>query len=164
MNLELDWPQIRHICMQARRSALHQAIATVNEDGTPQVTPIGSLWLDPLEPRGMYVDLFNRALARNVDRGERVSVLAVDARYRVWFAALAKGKFDQAPAIRLSGRVGPRRRATEDEAAKIRTLFRKARFLRGYKLLWSRLDWIRDVEFDTVIPVRVGAMTKHLYH
>lgn len=145
---------------RARRSALHHAFATIGADGEAQVAPIGSLWLDPREPRGVYIDVFNRELAGNLDRARRVTILAVDARKRMWAAALLRGQFPVYPALRLSGSAGERRQATAAEAERFRRMFRPFRWTRGHRLLWRHVDTVREIRFDTVAPVRIGRMTR----
>ena len=48
MQMKENWADIKKLFGQAFRSSFHYALATVNEDGEPHVTPIGSLILcDP---------------------------------------------------------------------------------------------------------------------
>lgn len=162
MNLEQDWSDIRAVFVAARRRGLHHALATVNDDGTPQVTPIGSLWLHGDRPRAIYFDMFNRRLASNLNARQRVMVMAVDPRYSLWIAAFVRGHFTRHLAIRLAGTVSPRRRPQDEETRRIERLFRRTRFTRGSRLLRSRIEWIRDIDFDAVAPVRVGRMTSAL--
>jgi hypothetical protein len=112
---ETAWSSARHIAARALTSSLHAAIASVDPDGAPHVTPIGSLMLSPEPGRGIYFDVFNARLARNVDADPQVAVLVVDSRKLVWLRALVSGQFRAAPGIRLQGTVGPRRHATEAE-------------------------------------------------
>jgi hypothetical protein len=162
MDLTADWAEIRGVFVRAQRSGLHQAFATVAPDGSPHVTPIGSLSLHPQEPRGIYLDLFNQQLSKNLDRAPRVSVLAVDAHYTMWLGALLRGRFSRAPGVRLFGVASERRRAREEEVERFQRRFRRVRFTRGYQLLWGRFEWVRDITFERVEPVRIGAMTRSI--
>lgn len=89
--------------------------ATINEDNTPTITPVGSLVLSSTHPHGYYFDVFNRALAANLDRGPEVAVLAVDNRKFFWLKSIMVKRFNTLPAIRLTGRVSPRRVALAED-------------------------------------------------
>jgi uncharacterized protein len=99
---------------RARASSLHCAVASLDPDGSPHVTPIGSVLLG--EPgRAVYFDAYNVALARNLDRDPHCAMLAVDSRKASWLRALLRGRFDKAPGVRLIGTVAPARPATSAE-------------------------------------------------
>jgi hypothetical protein len=99
---------------RARASSLHCAVASLDPDGSPHVTPIGSVLLS--EPgRAVYFDAHNVALARNLDRDPHCAMLAVDSRKASWLRALLRGLFDKAPGVRLIGTVSPARPATSAE-------------------------------------------------
>ena len=93
MTQELDatdpdvWRSARAVVRRARTSSLHCAIASIDANGSPHVTPIGSVMLgDP--GQAIYLDVFNVALGRNLDRDPRCSVLAVDSTKLTWARAL----------------------------------------------------------------------------
>jgi len=188
MELERDWREIRRIFGRAQRSALHSAFATTSPDGTPHVSPIGSLWLVRDEPRGYYLDVYNMQLARNLDaarslegasaegdlqegdleegavqEGGRVTILAVDARYSMWLRALLVGRFPTWPGVRLTGVAGPRRKPSAEEFRQLQKQFKPFAWTRGYNLLWKRIERVREIAFDGVQPVKIGPMTKHLH-
>jgi hypothetical protein len=161
-DLEQHWPAIRRVFAAARRTSSHFAIASVNADGTPHVTPIGSVFLT--EPgRGFYFELFTRGLPQNIQHNQRICVMAVNSGKLFWLRALFNGRFPEPPAIRLLGYAGERRKATAAEQARWQQLVAPTRFLKGYDLLWRRTDYVRELFFDGYVPVRVGAMTKGLW-
>ena len=45
MEIGSNWETIRAVFEEAYKSCVHFAVATVNEDGSPHVTPIGALIL-----------------------------------------------------------------------------------------------------------------------
>ena len=52
--LDEQWETAWALVNRSFRSPLHYAFASVNPDGTPHVTPIGSLLLREDEPTGFY--------------------------------------------------------------------------------------------------------------
>ena len=64
--------------------------------------------------------------------------------------------------FRLSGTAGPRRLASAEEQYLWRRKVRRLRRLRGHDMLWGQLTHVRDLGFDAVTPVRIGALTRHL--
>jgi hypothetical protein len=157
----LDWPEVRNIVRRAVRSSLHCSVASINDDGSPHVTPIGSVMLT--EPgRALFFEVFTTQLVRNLERDPRLCVLAVDTGKRFWLESLARGRFERPPGVRLTGTAGPRRAATSDEQARFERAVRPLRVLKGYRLLWSNVRNVRDIEFHSIVPVRLGAMTRDL--
>ncbi len=156
-----QWNQIRRHFGRTFRSSLHYAIATVSEDGTPYVSPIGSLIL--LEDnRGFYFEYFTRRLPINLKKNQRVAVLAVDSSKWFWLTSLFRGKFRRPPALRLLGTAGVRRKATEREMALWKKRIRPFRGLKGYDLLWSDMDEVREIVFDECLNVNLGEMTARI--
>jgi Pyridoxamine 5'-phosphate oxidase len=157
----LSWPEVRDIVRRTMRSSLHSSIASINDDGSPHVTPIGSLMLtDPW--RGLFFEVFTTQLLRNLDRDPRLCVLAVDSRKRFWLESVARGRFGRAPAVRLTGTAGARRDATLEERARFERAVRPLRGFKGHGRLWGNVRHVRDIEFEAVLPVRLGAMTRGL--
>ena len=153
-----DWSTHRRTVGRAVRSSLHCVIATTGPDGTPHVTPIGSVVLT--EPgRGIYLEIFASRLGRNLDHDPRFCLLAVDSSKGFWLESLVRGRFTKPPGIRLTGTAGPRREATEQEQARFRRQVAPLRMTRGHRILWTRGDRARDLYFDAAIPLRLGAMT-----
>ena len=112
---EPSWQQARRILRNGLASNLHCSIASVDPEGRPHVTPIGSVMLAPEPGRGLYFDILNARLSRNVDAQPSVCVLAVDSRKTVWLRALVSGRFTDPPGVQLDGTAGPRREATRSE-------------------------------------------------
>ncbi|MEC3918747.1 pyridoxamine 5'-phosphate oxidase family protein [Nocardia sp. CDC160] len=158
MTLEQHWAQIRDTVNRAS----HCAIASVNADGTPTVTPIGTVFLRDTAT-GFYFDQYTEALARNVDADARVCLLAVDSRPLFWFRSLLTGRFPAPPGVRLYGTVGPKRAATTEELRRVRNRVRIPLHLKGGRLLWSDFSQVRDLTFTDYRPVRYPHMMSHLW-
>jgi hypothetical protein len=160
-DLYAAWPQIAALCRASFRSSLHFAIASNGHDGHPHLTPIGSLLA--LEPgHAMYFDLFAGGLRTRLDADPRVCVMAVDSSRWTWLRALWSGRFKHAPALRLYGRAGVRRPATPEEKGRFHKRVGWLLKLKAARLLWERLDHVRELHFDTCQPVRIGSLTRSL--
>lgn len=154
MNLYDDWKEIRRVFARAP----YASIATLDSEGFPHVTPIGSLILHREPGRAFWFERFTSAMPRNLEGESRLCAMAVDARLGLWARALFAGRFPAAPGVRLAGSAGVRRRPTEREVQIFRRRVRLARWTRGYDMLWGKFDWGREVTFDRVLPVQLGRM------
>jgi hypothetical protein len=154
VELSARWPEIRRLW----KSTQFGAFATFGPEG-PQVTPIGSVYLHKTEPRGYYHPIFAARLMKTLTQDPRFELLFVDTGTLPWLTALVRGRFDRLVAARLKGHaVGPRRRATEQEVALWNRRVRPVRWTRGYDLLWKDVRFVQELSFDTLIPVRFGAL------
>lgn len=162
MELEQHWKTICKTVNRALKSNHFCALSTINPDGSPRITPIGSLILE--EPgKAFYFEQFPKDMRRNLERDQRICVLAVAGGLGFWLKALFRGHFDSPPGLRLTGRAGVRRQATKREMEQWQERVRPFRRLKGYKLLWKDMRYVRDVTFDAVEPLRLGAMGRGLW-
>ncbi len=162
MSFELQqWTELKRLAGNTFSSSLHFAMATINADGTPQLTPIGSLMLTT-PGEGYFFEVFANRLCANLDRGSPVTVLGVNSGRSFWLRALIAGRFRSPPGFRLTGVAGARRAATEAERRRWQKKIRWLRFFKGHQLLWGKLDTVRELHFDALEPVRLGAMTSRL--
>ncbi len=160
MDLVENWDLIKSLFRDSFRSSFHFAVATVDENGAPHVTPIGSLMLG--EPgRGFYFEKFARKLPGNLAVDNRVCVLAVNSSRWFWIKSLVKGEFGSLPALRLYGVAGELRPA--DEIALWQRRVRRARRTRGHELMWRDMDMVRDIRFNRMEAVHIGQMTRALW-
>ena len=155
------WNLIRPIFDNAFKSCKHFAMATVNADGSPHITPIGSLILRE-DPTGYFFDEYCTRTRENLSRNPRVCFLAVNADRTFLVKSLIKGKFSAPPAVRLMGTVKELREATPDELAAWHSRVAFARLTKGYEIMWSRMHSVRDVQFDSFEPMSSGKMTSGL--
>jgi uncharacterized protein len=162
MGIGDHWETIRAVFDEAYKSCVHFAVATVNEDGSPHVTPIGALILRDNQT-GFYFEENPVRMPRNLKTNPRVCILAVNADKRFWGNALINGKFPTPPAVRLSGIAGKRRKATSDEITLWQEKIALAKGTKGYELLWNHFSQVRDITFDSFDPVDVGEMTNSLW-
>ncbi|MGV9664616.1 pyridoxamine 5'-phosphate oxidase family protein [Nocardia niigatensis] len=92
MTLEQNWDRVRDTVSRAG----HCAIASVDADGSPHVTPIGTVFLRDTAT-GFYFDQYTEALACNLDTDSRVCLMAVDSGPLFWFRSLLTARFPPRP-------------------------------------------------------------------
>ncbi len=152
-----DWEVIRRVLRDGFASSFHFAVASVDEDGAPHVTPIGSVMLgDP--GHGLWFEEYAGGLARRLRTDQRVCVMALNSGRWALLKALWRGEARRPFGVRLHGTVGERRAATPAEVARFRRRVRYLRPLRGHALLWGKLRTVRDVTFHAFEPVRIGPL------
>jgi hypothetical protein len=156
-HLRTIWPQVR----QMFAGPTTKVIASVNADGSPHVTPIGTLTLRH-DCTGYYLERFPTHLPENVERDERICVYAGHSGLLTWLRHLMRGRFDRPVAIRLIGRAGARRPSTEEERERFLRQVRLFRWTRGHDLLWGNLQYARDLVFDDYVPIQAGQMTREM--
>jgi predicted pyridoxine 5'-phosphate oxidase superfamily flavin-nucleotide-binding protein len=159
MEIGKHWQTIQKVFQESLRSSMHYALATVNEDGSPHVTPIGSLFLRD-NGTAFYFDEFPVRMSRNLEKNQRVCILAVNSNLTFWQKSLLAGKFETPAAVRLMGSAGKKREATEEEIAIWQNHVKLARGTKGYDLMWKNMRRVRDIYFDSFEPVLCGEMTK----
>jgi len=157
-DLATIWLQVRRLVARATVTV----VASVNEDGSPHLTPIGSLYLRRDELTGFYLERFPTTLPRNLERDQRFAVYAGRSDAAIWLKSMLRGRFDELIAIRLLGRAGKKRPVQEDERARFLKRMRLFRFTKGYRLLWGDFRFARELTFDGFELVQAGEMTRRL--
>ena len=82
MEIDTHWDIVKKIFKQSFSSSFHFSIATVDENGKPHVTPIGSLILGN-PGHAIYFEEFPNKLQNNLKTSKHVSILAVNS--SKWF-------------------------------------------------------------------------------
>jgi hypothetical protein len=162
MEIGKHWKTIQAMFDEGQRSSRHFAVATVSEDGSPHVTPIGALFLRN-DRSGFYFDEFPVNLSKNIGHDRRVCILAVNSDQAFWQKSVVLGTFTTPPAVRLMGTIGEKRAATEEEINLWQDHVKAARGTKGYDLMWKDMCFVRDIRFDSFEPVFFGEMTKGLW-
>lgn len=161
MTIKDHWQEIRDVFEAAGQSSLHFAVATVDVDGYPYVTPIGSLILGD-DCTGYYFESLPVQLKENLEKTGRVTVLAQNSDPTYWLESLSSGQFKTYPGMRLMGAALGVREATEEEIFAWQEKVRFAEGLKGHNILWKDMKTVRDIRFDDFKPVLCGEMTAHL--
>ena len=157
-----NWELIRKLAKEAFKSSFYYSIATVDSEGHPHVTPIGSLFLRK-NFTGFYLEHFLVNMPKNLEINQRVCILFVNSGRKYWLTSLFKGRYISPPAVRLYGKVSERRKAEEDEIALFHHRVKPLKKFKGYKILWKNFKFARDIQFDSFEPVRAGEMTKDIW-
>ncbi len=159
---QAEWLDICRTVNAGLRSSLHCSIATINQDGSPHLAPIGSVRLFQSGPqrRGLFFEIFATTQAKNLERDPRFTLLAVDSSPEFWIDSLNEGAFQQPPGIRLAGAARIRRLASEEEILHFQQFTKPLSHLKGHDLLWGNTKWVRELHFDQAKPLRVGQMTR----
>ncbi|MFF2555192.1 pyridoxamine 5'-phosphate oxidase family protein [Nocardia sp. NPDC058058] len=160
-DLDEQWREIRAIVDRGRKSTGHFAIASVDADGMPNITPVGTVFLRD-DRTAFYFDQYTTALAHNLDANPQVCLMAVNRGSLFWLRALLFGRFSSPPGVRLYGTVSAARPATAAELEQVRKRVRPALLLKGGKLLWSNFTNVRDISFTSARLVRYPVMMSHL--
>ncbi|MEJ2543602.1 MAG: hypothetical protein P8Y99_05995 [Calditrichaceae bacterium] len=161
MNIQKDWPEIRKHFITSFRSNFHVAIASVDKDNNPTVTPIGSLFLNK-NSTGYYFEKYPHKLEEHAKKNKNICVLAVNSGRLFWLKALYRGKFDSHPGIKLYGVLGDRRDATHVEIERLNRRMQATRWLKGNHYLWGHMPHVRDIKFTKAEKINLGAMTEEL--
>ena len=162
MKINNHWPEIQSVFKSAQSTCRHCTIATVNEDGSPHITPIGSLILRD-DCTGYFFEEYSQRMTSNFKHNNRICILAVNSGIRYWFTSIFAGRFPSPPGVRLYGTAGQRRLGTEEEIVSFQNRVKTTRKLKGYKLIWKNMKHIREIHFESFEPVHVPKMTQHLW-
>jgi hypothetical protein len=151
------WRRIRETVDAAQLAAVHCALATVDPEGEPHVTPIGTVFLRD-DHSGYFFDTYTSALGRHIDANGRICVMAVNTAPWFWLRSLLFGRFPSPPGLRLHGRAGALREATTQEIEAVTARTRRTRRFKGHQLLWTSFTHVRDLHFTSFTPVLYPVM------
>ena len=157
-----QWNDTKMLCKATLQSSMHFSIASVDANGMPHVTPIGSLMLGDLvngHGQACYFEKFTRALPSHAQNNQNVCILAVNSSKWFWLKSLIRGQFYQQPAVRLNAHFGPLRKATEQELFRWQKRVKVARFTQGHQLMWQAMSHVRELTVTSITPVKIGKMT-----
>jgi uncharacterized protein len=158
MEIEKDWNEISHF---VNNKAERCIFATADGDGTPHATPIGSLFLTG-PGRGFYFEKYPTTLPMHYKANPKLCILAMQFTMWGFLSGMVRGRFAALPGIRLHATAGVLREAAQDEMRLFKEKVSTFKMFKGYKLLWSDMARIRELEIHRVDPVTVGPMTQGL--
>jgi hypothetical protein len=133
--------------------------STVNEDGSPRVAPYTSLILGK-NGQGFYFDELSHHTSSNLERDRRICVLIVKNKKWFWIKTVLFGRFDHPPGIRLIGKVGKKREATEQEINAFKKPLSPLKFFKGYEPVWGFMKHGREICFDAFETVKCRTLTE----
>ena len=158
MDIKDHWAGIQNLFKKAPRCA----IATVNENGSPNITPIGSLCLRDNQT-GYYFEEFSQKMPKNFEHNNRICVLAINPGMIFWMKSFFKGLCPSTPGVRLYGTVGERRIGSEEEIASFLDRVKRLRKRKVHEILFKNMKYLREIKFDSFEPINLGPMTQHLW-
>ncbi|MBL7807768.1 MAG: pyridoxamine 5'-phosphate oxidase family protein [Saprospiraceae bacterium] len=142
------WPNIRRNFRRGFLSSLHVAIGTVDAQGQPHVTPIGSFFLNRDGFTGFYFELFTRNIPQNATHNPRVCIMAVNSGKWYWLKSMLLGKFATPPMTKLYGALGALREATPEEMSRINRRLGRMKAFPGGQKLFGKMSLVREVHFE----------------
>ncbi len=161
MEIESNWKEIKKHFNTCFRTNFHVAVASVDQDNNPTVTPIGSLFLTA-QGKGFYFEKFPKKLPLHAEHNRSICVLGVNSNTWFWLKSLFRGKFNAYPALKLYGTLGNKRGATPVEIERLQRRVKNTNGLKGNSYLWGTMEYVREIEFTRVEKIQLGAMTQEL--
>ena len=157
MDIVKDWNSIKKHVSASFKTSLHVSIASINKNGMPTITPIGTLFLND-DQTGFYFEKFSSGLTSNIEKNKAICVLAVNSSKLFWIKSLFYGEFKKHPALKIHGELGEKRRATKEEIYALSRRMRATKNLKGNHYLWKNMEFVRAVKFKDVEQMKLGKM------
>ena len=145
MILEKDWKNIQKIFKLAQKTSMHVSIATVDQYGQPNITPIGTVFLNENQTAYLF-DTFTEKLAENLIQNPKACIQAVNSGKLFWLSSLIQGNFSDYPGVRLyvEKRVKP------------------LQWTKGSQLIWSDFSHVRDIKINDFRWIKYPRMMENL--
>ncbi len=161
LKIEHNWETVKKNFIACQKSSMGVVqIASVDEEGIPNMTPIGSLFLKK-ERTAFFCNRFPENLNQNLKNNDRICVIAMNSSKWFWMKSLFKGRFVTCPGIKLFGRVSPKRELKKDERAQWERMVKPFQFFKGYHLLWKDMSHASDIVFEDYEYLKAGKMTQN---
>ncbi|MEG0483509.1 pyridoxamine 5'-phosphate oxidase family protein [Acinetobacter johnsonii] len=162
MTIDINsWNIIKDVFIQAQKANMHVNIASVSKEGIPNITPIGTVFLND-DRTGFLFDVFSQQLAENLNQNKNVCISAVNSSKFFWISSFIKGQFSSYPGVRLYAELGKLRPATEDEKLRVNTRIQSLKWTKGSKLIWSDFTHVREFNVHDYRWVQYPHMLNHL--
>lgn len=161
MDIKTNWKEIKKHFNRSFRTNFHVSIASVDKDNNPTVTPIGSLFLNN-NLTGYYFEKYPARLPLNKTTNPGICVLAVNSNRWFWIKSLVIGEFRSYPAIRLYGKLGEKRKASDIEIKRLNMRMKSTKGFKGNTYLWGNMEFVRDISFTAAEKIDLGKMTEKL--
>jgi len=158
MDLKENWANIQTLLKKTKCCF----VATVNEDGSPHITPIGSICLRN-DQTGFYFEEFSQKMPKNFEHNNRICIMVMNSGTLFWLKSFFTGLCPSIPGVRLYGTVSERRMGSEEEIASFQERVKKLRKRKVHEILFKNMKYLREIKFDSFEPVNLGPMTQHLW-
>ncbi len=154
-----NWPMITDLVGTAMKSSFCCGMGTVDPDGLPNVTPIGSLVFKDVG-KAFYFEENPVNAPKNIRENSAVCFMAVNSSKMFWLKFFITGTLSTLTGIRLYGRAGEKRRATDEEQHIWKEYVKSYKKFKGYEVMWKDLSHGREVTFHSFEPVQCGKPTE----
>jgi len=161
MDIQKNWHIIKRHFNKSFRSNFYVSIASVNENNEPDVTPVGSLFLNH-DQSGFYFEKYPVTLPKNAETNRNICVLAVNSSLWLWLKSLIRGRFNSYPGVKLYGKLGEKRLAGDREIGKLKRRMKQTKGTKGNKYLWGDMQYVRDIKFTKAEKINLGKMTLNI--
>ncbi|RGD92617.1 pyridoxamine 5'-phosphate oxidase family protein [Acinetobacter sp. SWAC57] len=141
-----NWNTIKNVFSKAQQANMHANIASVSRDGIPNITPIGTVFLND-DGTGFLFDAFSQQLAENLKQNKNVCISAVNSSKLFWLSSFIKGEL---------------RPATEDEKLRVNARIQSLKWTKGSKLIWSDFTYVREFNVNSYRWIKYPHMMDHL--
>lgn len=142
-----NWSAIKRVFSKSQKSNMHANIASVSSEGMPNITPIGTVFLNE-NGTGFLFDSFSQQLSENLEQNSNVCISVVNSSKIFWLSSFIKGRFDDYPGVRLYTKLGELRLATDQEKLLVDTRIRSLKWTKGSQLIWSDFTHVREFKVD----------------
>lgn len=139
------WQHILTLFETVQKQAMHVTVASISKNAMPNITPIGTLFLDD-QQQVFFFDRYTLQLSENIETHPYVCISAVNSSRIFWLKALLKGQFSHYPGVRLYAHIGEKRRATDAEKDKIAQRIKLLSWTKGSQMIWSEFEYVRDIK------------------
>ena len=156
-----NWNTIKNVFSKAQQANMHTNIASVSRDGIPNITPIGTVFLND-DGTGFLFDAFSQQLAENLKQNKNVCISAVNSSKLFWLSSFIKGQFSSYPGVRIYAELGELRPATEDEKLRVNARIQSLKWTKGSKLIWSDFTYVREFNVNSYRWIKYPHMMDHL--
>ena len=162
MNLDLSkWSLVKNVFSKAQKANMHVNIASVSIEGIPNITPIGTVFLND-DGTGFLFDSFSKQLAENLQTNNNICISAVNSSKLFWLSSFIQGQFSSYPGVRLYGELGDLRPATQEEKLKVNRRIQSLKWTKGSKLIWSDFTHVREFKINSYRWISYPNMMDHL--
>ncbi len=162
MDIETHWKSVKATFEEGMASSKHCAIATVDAQGNPHITPIGFLFLES-PTKAFYFEEYTHSIPLNIMSNRNLCLMVVNSGFIYWFKSLFKGQFVSPPGLRLYGTAGELRKATSNERDQYLSKIKSSKRLKGNKLIWQGLENVREISLTSFKPITYPKMMRGLW-
>ena len=143
-----NWKHIKSVISLAQKSSMYCSIATVDSNGMPTITPIGTLFLREEIGQAFFFNTYSSTIEHNISQNPHICIQDVNNSRTFWIKSMLQGLFNNMPGVRLYGEIKARRPATSEELALVEKRIKALKWTKGGQLIWSSFSHVHDVDIQ----------------